>query len=1132
MNIQRPNYFTCTLAEALEWNIAQEKVKALRTAQGVICEHKEFQNITEFVDFLAKNYGQNLAIGCITPKKTSTSKVIESTEEHLSFECLREQSCRLGRYFLAQFGRGKTNDQCVALMASSSVIYAIVWLALIRAGYRVMLLAPQNTADATRHLLKVSKAFAICYDQDCESKVLETLAQNDLLEIGNKHQNSSPATGNLQQFKIPWLSLKLLIDSYLESKEVDSTELEIPGPDSIAFYHHSSGTTKLPKLIPQTHNGQVGVLPRIQGHGESCIRESTFTTTPLCTGGIADLMRSWSAAAPMWLFPEGKLPITGQTVLSCFRSVDNISSSSILYPTSRLAYLSCVPFVLESLVENKELKDRIRDLKAVGVGGAAMPSKLGDELVDNGIPLVSRFGSSECGFLLSSERNYRNDLSWQALRASFSVGINFQPISDDRYELIVDKDWPLVSTAEHAQRPFNTHDFFSPHGSITNAWQYGGRSDLQLTLRTGKKLDPVLIEDEIRRHELIDDAVLIGNDRPYPAVIIFTVSKSSLRNEEERNKEIWLHIQKVNEKIPLHARILRKSFKILDSSHIRRIPKNSKGGVSRIAFLKDFEVEINGIYNSEQLTISGDFDSLQSSKDIYETVQATVKSILNSSIDLEPNEDLFDAGVDSARSIQIRSSICDLIPSRLRSSVPQNIVFECGSIDGLAKFFINLLTSNCEKQSNPRDLKEAKYTEMREMVETNLSIQPKLLQQAMQQSEFAPQTRSHNKNVIILTGVTGFLGIHIFENLIKDPNTEKIYLFIRGSSSSSFEEQCVRARARVHSTLEFYEISAAEELFHKFQCVPFLLKDVCMGIPSPLYNKIASEITHVVHAAWEVNFNLPLKSFSSQILGTVNLFNLILLSGRSIVTEFRNPFFIFCSSVASVANKQDEDSSSLEPANAVDIGYAQSKWVMEAILIGLHEKNPEIDISILRLGQLSGCTRSGVWNPREAWPLMINAGLTSLLKNEKVITLPDLASLKMSDIDWLPVDYAAISVYKNVLAGRCQNLEIQKVSNENPQSHISWSQFQLWLREWTKANKLEVNFIEPKNWIDQLERENHQAKVLVSLWRNNWRVDNFPNSSIVAPDGVGDNFLSKDYIWHLLDSIYLRRNLENRKSKI
>ncbi|RKF53582.1 Adenylate-forming reductase Nps10 [Golovinomyces cichoracearum] len=1132
MNIHRPNYFTCTLAEALKWNTAQEKVKTRQTDQGVICQHKEFQNITEFVDFLAKNYGQNLAIGCITPKKTSTYEVIESIEEHLSFECLREQSCRLSRYFTAQFGRGKFNDQCVALMASSSVIYAIVWLALIRAGYRVMLLAPQNTADATRHLLKISKAFAICYDQDCESRVLETLVQNNLLEIGNKNQNSLAAADSLQQFKIPWLSLRLLIDSYFESNEVDSTELEIPGPDSIAFYHHSSGTTKLPKLIPQTHNGQVGILPQIQGHGESCILESTFTTTPLCTGGIADLMRSWSAASPLWLFPEGKLPITGQTVLSCFRSIDNISSSSMLYPTSRLAYLSCVPFVLESLVENKELKDRIRDLNAVGVGGAAMPSKLGNELVDNGIPLVSRFGSSECGFLLSSERDYRNDLSWQALRASFSAGLNFQPISDDRYELIVDKDWPLVSTAEHAQRPFNTHDFFSPHESIANAWQYGGRSDLQLTLCTGKKLDPVLIEDEIRRHELIEDAVLIGNDRPYPAVIIFTVSKSFLRNEEERNQEIWLHIQKVNEKIPSHARILRRSFKILDSSQIIRIPKNSKGGVSRIAFLKNFEIEINEIYHSEQLTTGGDFDSLQSSKEIYETVQATVKSILNSSTDLEPNEDLFDAGVDSTRSIQIRTSMCDLIPSRLRSGVPQNVVFECGTIDDLAKFFINLLNSNCEKQSNLRDLKEAKYTEMRDMVEMNLNFQPKLLQETMQQSGYAPRTRPRNKNVIILTGVTGFLGIHIFENLIRDPNTEKIYLFVRGSPTSSFEEQCVRAKARVHSTLEFYEISAAEELFHKFQCVPFLLKDVCMGIPSPLYNKITSEITHVVHAAWEVNFNLPLRSFSSQILGTVNLFNLMLLSGRSTVTEIQNPSFIFCSSVASVANKQAEDSSSFEPANAVDIGYAQSKWVTEAILIGLNEKYPEINVTILRLGQLSGCTRTGIWNPREAWPLMINAGLTSLLENGKVITLPDLASLKMSDIDWFPVDHAAASVCKEMLARRCKNFKIRQVSNKNPQTHISWSQFQLWLREWAKANKLEINFVEPKSWINQLERKNHQAKVLVSLWRDNWRIDKFHKNSLAVPDEVGDILLSKSYIWHLLDSMFQRRNLEYRISKI
>lgn len=48
-------------------------------------------------------------------------------------------------------------------------------------------------------------------------------------------------------------------------------------------------------------------------------------------------------------------------------------------------------------LENKECLRALRDMDIVGYGGAQLPEAVGNALVANGVNLVSRFGSTECG---------------------------------------------------------------------------------------------------------------------------------------------------------------------------------------------------------------------------------------------------------------------------------------------------------------------------------------------------------------------------------------------------------------------------------------------------------------------------------------------------------------------------------------------------------------------------------------------------------------------------------------------------------------------------------------------------------------------------------------------------------------
>jgi hypothetical protein len=84
--VPRPEYFTCTLAEALEYNKAHHTVKVSATPKGSIIGHEHYGNINEFVDFLSANYGEDLAIGCAFPPRKPRVDGLERLNQDTSLD--------------------------------------------------------------------------------------------------------------------------------------------------------------------------------------------------------------------------------------------------------------------------------------------------------------------------------------------------------------------------------------------------------------------------------------------------------------------------------------------------------------------------------------------------------------------------------------------------------------------------------------------------------------------------------------------------------------------------------------------------------------------------------------------------------------------------------------------------------------------------------------------------------------------------------------------------------------------------------------------------------------------------------------------------------------------------------------
>lgn len=417
--------------------------------------------------------------------------------------------------------------------------------------------------------------------------------------------------------------------------------------NDVAYLHHTSGTsTGLPKPIAQTHRAAVGVLPSLAASSKA-----TFTTTPLYHGGVADCFRAWTSGALIWLFPGKEVPITTSNILSSLDCARRISELS----TPPVKYFSCVPYVLQMVAADEVGLNAIRVMDLVGVGGAALPSNVGDGLVQKGVKLLSRFGSAECGFLMSSHRDYSTDQEWQYLRGRGSTFLNFEAREGGLVELLVLSNWPHMAKRNREDGSLATSDLFEPHPTIPDAWRYHSRADSQLTLVTGKKFDPAPLEDAIATSPLVKDVLVFGNGEQYPGALLFRSKSSADMSKNLLLREIWPLIEKLNADGQTHTK-LSKSMLVIMPPEAPGLEKSSKGTLLRGQAEKSYQVDISRAYHDglENDEANGDYLQIPD-HELPITILEIIKEVISSTENILEDSDLFSFGLDSVACMQIRA---------------------------------------------------------------------------------------------------------------------------------------------------------------------------------------------------------------------------------------------------------------------------------------------------------------------------------------------------------------------------------------------------------------------------------------------------------------------------------------------
>ncbi|RCI16233.1 hypothetical protein L249_3145 [Ophiocordyceps polyrhachis-furcata BCC 54312] len=987
------NYFTCTLGHGHR-----------RRQQG-LDNATPFRTVLHLIDEQARHAPSALALGFASP-----------TPESLTFDELRLRSNGAAGTLASCVGPppadAESRPRSVGLLCVSSLDFVLTWLGLMRLGWSVLLLAPQLDAPAARHL--------------CTALGIDVVLADDAnVEGARRIRNGVRAVA---------------IPSYdAAAPEAGGCCPTLSSSDTAYFFHSSGTSSGLPKPICQTHLSAAGALPRFPVQSEM---EATFTTTPLYHGGLADAMRSWTAGAPIWLFPERLMPITAANVV---RAV-NVARSR-----SAVGYFSSVPYVLQRLAEHRQALELLRSMAVVAFGGAALPVSVGDGLVDAGVKLSSRFGSAECGFLMSSHRDYSVDREWQYLRPVYDPHLlTFEPRDDDLCELVVRPGWPVRAKTNRPDGSYATSDLFQPHPWRPNTWRYHSRADSQIVLLNGKKFDPAPMEADILASttSLLRDVLIFGTGKDYPGILLFPAADTEAGADVANL--IWPVIDTMNAATASHSRLIRPM--LIPIRDELPLDKSSKGSILRRQAEERYAQAIESAYH---VTGPSSSSSLDTHEQLLPTVLSCFQQVLGRHID--PHEQLFRQGVDSIASIQIRNLLqsCAITEKKL----PVTILYDKGTVDRLVVYLERL--RNDDEHDDGEEEKE-------------LDTMQHLADKYSDFSRLQVTPREKKAVCITLTGATGFLGAHVLKQLLHNTKVMRVYCLVRASTQQT-------ARGRVSSSLSTLGLGTLDDA--KVGCIPYDISSTGLGLEETHRQLLLRETTAIVHLAWAVNFSFPLGSFEHHIAGTRELI--------SMAVESCSRFF-FISSTAAVslcASTPVPERLSERAADASPLGYARSKWVTERVCAAASEHLYRLGlagcVSIIRVGQLCG-DEAGVWNASEAYPLMLStASLAGCLPH-----------LPRERLDWLPVELAARAVMEICLpttatpeTTRSEATRVYHVVNPST-CPPTWRQLLEWLSQDSVGPSFDI--VPPETWLLRLEQAlkdgetNHPAEALLELWKDSY----------------------------------------------
>ncbi|RON09832.1 hypothetical protein BK659_07900 [Pseudomonas brassicacearum] len=335
---------------------------------------------------------------------------------------------------------------------------------------------------------------------------------------------------------------------------------------------------------------------------------------------------------------------------------------------------------------------------------------------------------------------------------------------------------------------------------------------------------------------------------------------------------------------------------------------------------------------------------------------------------------------------------------------------------------------------------------------------------------------------ILLTGATGFVGIHLLWQLLATSAAD-IHCPVRCETPSA-------GMARIQQISERYQVAIGDRDWARIHVYVSDLSEVNLGLNNESYFLLAEVIDLVYHSASAVNFIMPysyMKKDNVEGLKQVIAFSaakkikpLILMSTISIYSwghRYTKKKRVY----------ETDDIDENLPAIRKDLGYVQSKWVMEKIADLAASRG--LPVMIFRLGYATCHSLTGVSAHYQWWGKFIQTCLT-------YNAVPELCCMRegLTTVDYMARAVAFISRNPKALGKKfnlCQtdraNLDLKEFCERVGHHYgrtLPTIPFQDWVALWEKNSE---SYLYPL--LGLFKDDMHEGESILELYQNNYSWD-------------------------------------------
>ncbi|MFD3508679.1 carboxylic acid reductase [Nocardia sp. NPDC058666] len=384
---------------------------------------------------------------------------------------------------------------------------------------------------------------------------------------------------------------------------------------------------------------------------------------------------------------------------------------------------------------------------------------------------------------------------------------------------------------------------------------------------------------------------------------------------------------------------------------------------------------------------------------VYDTVVRAARAVLGGdSADLAPDARFGDLGGDSLAAL----TYSNLLRELLGVDVPVNVVL--GPYSDLARI-ADYVQQEREPGTRRIDSDAVHGPAATEIRATDLTLEKFLDVTTTAQVPAATPAKT-----VLITGANGYLGRFLLLTWLERlaPVGGKVICVVRGGDATAARERLDAAFDSGDAELsDLFQTLAKETL----EVLPGDIGEPNLGLPQPVWDRLAAEVDLIVHSAALVNHMLPYTQlFGPNVVGTAEIIRLALTTTRKPVT--------YLSTVAVAAQgesfAEDGDVRTMSPVRRLDDsyanGYGNSKWAGEVLLREASERFG-LPVAVFRSDMILAHSHfRGQLNVPDVFTRLLLSVLITGLAPKSFYRTNSHGHRQRAHYDGLPADFVATAI--------------------------------------------------------------------------------------------------------------------------